>query len=160
VCLGAPVGALRCVIDSMIFDRIAVDDELLAEVDRLTSVHVLELLAAAETMREIGRTPGRTRRRRLQQVRVLVLPPVRTRGPAAYIVLANLRGSTGVSEDDARIALAAAIHGLPLVTEDRDLRLAVAAHLPEVPVWTWDVDLLPRLTALSAEHPPGVRGRS
>ncbi len=49
---------LRCLIDSMVFDAVVAEPGLLADVDRLTSARRLELLAAAETMREIGATPA------------------------------------------------------------------------------------------------------
>ncbi len=133
--------ALRCLIDSMVFDAIAADRELLVAVDRLTRRRALELLAAAETMTEITAVPDDEHRRRLQKVRVLVIPPA---GSPPRALLAW----RGVSEEDARIALAAAREAVPLVTEDRDLRDAVRVHLPAVVVWTFAADLLPRITRL------------
>jgi hypothetical protein len=129
----------------MVFDAIAGEPELLALVDRLTSAGRLELLAAMETMAEIGAVPDRAYRRRLQRVRVLVVPP----HDGDDAVLRRLRGSTGVSHDDARIALAAFGQGVPLVTEDRDLRVAAAVELPGLPVWEWAADLRPRIVTLS-----------
>jgi predicted nucleic acid-binding protein len=135
----------------MVFDAIAAEPRLLADVDRLTSAGRLELLAATETIAEIAATPDRAHRRRLQRVRVLVVPPVD--GDGDPTVLGQLRASTGVSDDDARIALSAAAQGVPLVTEDGDLRLAVAAHLPRLPLWRWATDLRPRIAALDDEQP-------
>ncbi len=151
--------ALRCLIDSMVFDAIAAEPELSREVDRLTSARRLELLAAAETMREVGRTPDRAHRRRLQRVRVLVVAPAVPGDAASPGELHGLLRSPGVSDADTRIALAAAVHGVPLVTEDRDLRAAIAAHLPRLRTWTWAGDLCPRIASLSAEHPPVARRR-
>ena len=146
----AEPATLRCVIDAMIFDAIAAEDELLADVDLLTAARGLELLAAAETMWEIGRIRDRRHRRRLQQVRVQVVPPAAMRWPETRRLLAVLMGSPGVSDFDARIAVAAALHRVPLVTEDRDLRAAMAEHLADIPTWTWEDDLRPRLTELAA----------
>ena len=135
---------LRCLIDAMVFDAIVAEPELLRTVDRLTNARRLELLAAAGTMLEIGATPDRAHRRQLQRVRVLVVPPA---DPESR-VLDALRRSPGVSDEDAGVAYVAAVHGVPLVTEDRDLRLAAAAHLPGTPLWTWEADLRPRILAL------------
>jgi predicted nucleic acid-binding protein len=150
------VNPLRCVIDSMVFDAIAEDRGLLDDVDRLTRARRLELLAALETMEEIAATPDEEHRRRLRRVRVLVVPPPE---PSARSDrrLARMRTSTGVSEEDARIAVTAAAHGVPLVTEDRDLALAVAAHLPDTPIWRWTDDLLPRIRELAATLPAPPR---
>jgi predicted nucleic acid-binding protein len=143
------VQLLRCLIDSMVFDAIVAEPRLPAIVDRLTRARRLELLAAAETMAEVAATPDRAYRRRLQAVRVLVVPPAPTDGDAAGDgLLRRLRASTGVSDEDARIALAAAGQGVALVTEDVALRLAVAAHLPDVALWDWATDLRPRIAAL------------
>jgi predicted nucleic acid-binding protein len=139
----------------MVFDAIAAEPRLLADVDRLTSSGRLELLAATETIAEIAATPDRAHRRRLQRVRVLVVPPADNHGEPT--LLRQLRASTGVSDDDARIALSAAAQGVPLVTEDRDLRLAVAAHLPHLPLWRWASDLRPRIAALDHEEPTARR---
>ena len=116
----------------MIFDQIAEDRELLVTVDRLTRARRVELLAAAETMRELEATPDPERRRRLQKVRVLVVPPA-----PADALYHQLMASPGVSDEDARIALAAASNGVPLVTEDRDLRDAVLHYLPDTQLWSW-----------------------
>ncbi len=153
------VPALRCLIDSMVFDAIAAEPGVSREVDRLTSARRLELLAAAETMREIGRTPDRAHRRHLQRVRVLVVAPAVPGETAAPAELHGLRRSAGVSDEDTRIALAAVVHGVPLVTEDRDLRAAIAAHLPRLRTWTWEGELRPRIASLAAEHPPVARRR-
>lgn len=139
--------ALRCLIDSMVFDAIAAEPELLAEVERLTSARWLELLAAVETIAEVAAIPDREHRRQLQRVRVLVVPPPAAAGSHAA-ALERLRSSAGVSEEDARIALTAAVEAAPLVTEDRDLRLAVAAELPAMALWRWASDLRPRILAL------------
>ena len=138
-----PVEPLRCLIDSMVFDAIAADPDLLARIDRLTRARALELLAAAETMREIDATPDRARRRLLQRVRVLVVPPA----DAPPVILDRLQAGADVSDEDARIALAAAEQEVPLVTEDRALRAAAAEHLPLLVVWSWP-ELLERLEAL------------
>ncbi len=138
----------------MIFDAIAAEDELLAETDRLTATRGLELLAAAETMWEIGRIRDRRRRRRLQQVRVRVIPPATVRWPETRRLVAALMSSPGVSDFDARIGVSAAFHRVPLVTEDRDLRAGMAEHLADVAVWSWEEDLRPRLAAL-ADLPQG-----
>jgi predicted nucleic acid-binding protein len=153
------VPALRCLIDSMVFDAVVAEPELSREIDRLTSARRLELLAAAETMREVGRTPDRAHRRRLQRVRVLVVAPAVPGDAAAPEELHGLLRSPGVSDEDTRIALAAAVQGVPLVTEDRDLRAAVAAHLPRLRTWTWGSELRPRILGLAAEHPPVARRR-
>jgi predicted nucleic acid-binding protein len=141
------VAVLRCLIDSMVFDAIAAEPEMLAAVDRLTSARRLQLLAAPETIAEVAETPDRAHRRQLQRVRVLVVPPPPD-DATTEATLARLRTSAGVGREDARIALAAAIQGVPLVTEDRDLRLAVATQLPDVPLWGWAIDLRPRIAAL------------
>jgi predicted nucleic acid-binding protein len=148
---------LRCVIDSMVFDAIAQERTLLDEVDRLTRARRLELLAALETMEEIAATPDAEHRRRLRRVRVLVVPPPSSARSDRR--LARMRASPGVSDEDARIAVTAAAHGVPLVTEDRDLRRAAAAHLPETPLWHWAQDLLPRIEALAADAPAAPRRR-
>jgi predicted nucleic acid-binding protein len=134
---------LRCLIDSMVFDVLATSPGRLDDVDRLTRRRELELLAAAETMRELEAIPDRTLRRRLQRVRVSVVAPV----PGDARLRARLQGGGDVSDHDAGIALAAAAHHVPLVTEDRDLRAAVTAHLPEVAVWDAG-ELVARLEAL------------
>ena len=136
--------ALRCLIDSMVFDVLAASPGRLDDVDRLTRTRTLELLAAAETMRELDAIPDRLLRRRLQRVRVLVVAPV----PGDAALRSRLQAAGDVSDHDAGIALAAAAHHVPLVTEDRELRAAVAAHLPEVPVWDAE-SLVARLEALS-----------
>lgn len=156
----AGVARLRCLIDSMVFDAIAAETASLAEVDRLTSAGELELLAAAETMAEIAATPEPAQRRRLQRVRVLVVPPADPGDPVLGLLLDRLRSSTGVGDQDARIAAAAALRDVPLVTEDRDLRLAVAAHVADLPTWTWAEDLRPRIVALGDEHPAPLRRRA
>jgi predicted nucleic acid-binding protein len=151
VWLADRMAVLRCVIDSMVFDAIAAEPQLLAVVDRLTSARRLELLAAADTMIEVAATPDPAHRRRLQRVRVLVLPPPSPEDDPT--VLTRLRMSTGVSTEDAHIALTAAAHGVPLVTEDRDLRLAIATHLPDVTLWRWTTDLRPLIAALDDQQP-------
>jgi predicted nucleic acid-binding protein len=151
------VEVLRCLIDSMVFDAIAGEAEMLADVDRLTSARHLELLAAAETMAEITATPDAEHRRRLQRVRVLVVPPAEAGDEAMGHALTGLRTSAGVSEEDAHIALAAALQDVPLVTEDRDLRLAAAEHLPAVRLWRWETELRPRIVTLAEDHPAPVR---
>jgi predicted nucleic acid-binding protein len=83
-------------------------------------------------------------------VRVLVVPPADEADAAVRARLAVLRASTGVSDEDARIALAAAAQGTPLVTEDRALRVAAAEHVPGLAVWAW-ADLRPRIAALDDE---------
>ncbi len=145
-----PAVALRCLIDSMVFDAIADDAEVRAEVARLTDLRAVELLAALDTMRELDATPDGARRRALQRVRVLVVPSPQGSDPA----MGRLLASPGVSDEDARIAVTAAAHGVPLVTEDRELRDAVAAHLPATPLWTVRDELLPRVAALTRAHPP------
>ena len=134
---------LRCLIDSMVFDVLAESPGRLADVDRLTRSGELELLAAAETMRELDVIPDRIQRRRLQRVRVLVVAPV----PGDARLRARLQSAGDVSDHDAGIALAAAAHHVPLVTDDRELRAAVAAHLPEIAVWD-AAELVARLEAL------------
>ncbi len=145
------MAAVRCLIDSMVFDAI-VDAELLDVVDRLTSARQLELLAALETMQEIGRTPLRDRRRLLQRVRVLVVPPPDETQPAVRALAARVRASPGISDEDASIALTADLHGAPLVTEDRALREATGIHLPGLERWRWATDLEPRLRALAGDE--------
>src|SRR4051812_19976360 len=127
----------------MVFDEIAADLDCLRAVDRLTNGGRLQLLAAAWTMEEIAAVADAEHPRRLQKVRVLVLPP-----PRPHIALRGLMSSVGVGEPDARIALTAAEYAVPLVTEDRDLRAAVAEHLPELVVWRWAEDLRPRIAEL------------
>lgn len=139
--------AVRCLIDSMVFDAIVAEPGMPAEVDRLTRARSLELLAAAETMEEIAAVADEEHRRRLQRVRVFVVPPVDVEAARWAGVFASLLRARGVSEEDARIALAAAAREVPLVTEDRDLREAVAALLPRVALWTWAADLRPRIVA-------------
>jgi predicted nucleic acid-binding protein len=141
------MGPLRCVIDSMVFDSIADEPELLALVDRMTSAGSLELLAAAVSIDQVSATPNLARRKRLRRVRVLVVPPAGERDQVRRALFAT----PGVDEADALIAAAAAAHDVPLVTEDRDLRLAVANTLPRIPLWTWARDLRPRILELGAE---------
>jgi hypothetical protein len=73
-------------------------------------------------------------------VRVLVVAPAGARSPA----LRALR-ATGLAEDDAVIAAAAAGQGVQLVTEDRELQAAARAPGAGVEVWTWAADLRPRI---------------
>jgi predicted nucleic acid-binding protein len=134
---------LRAVIDSMVFDAILDEHDGLRAVDRLTRRGRLRLLAAAATMDEIAAVADAERRRGLQRVRVLVLPP-----PRPHIAFRGLMRAPGVGESDARIALTAVEHGVPLVTEDRDLRAAAAEHLPVLVLWRWADDLRPRIAAL------------
>jgi predicted nucleic acid-binding protein len=135
----------------MVFDAIA-DAEMLDVVDRLTSARQIELLAALATMQEIGRTPLRDRRRRLQRVRVLVVPPPDEAAPTVRALASRVRTSPGISDEDAGIALTADLHGAPLVTEDRALREAAGVHLPELELWRWATDLEPRLRALAPDE--------
>jgi hypothetical protein len=151
---------LRCLIDSMVFDAIAAEADLLRCVDRLTSARALELLAAAETMHEIEATPDAAHRRQLRRVRVLVVAPADVRHPATADLLEALLASRGVSRQDAAIAMAAALLNVPFVTEDRDLRTAVAAHLPGVATWDWAGGLRPRIVALSRAASTGRTDRS
>jgi predicted nucleic acid-binding protein len=144
--------ALRCLIDSMVFDAIAAEAEVLALVDRLTSARWLELLAAPVSVEQVAATPDEWHRRELQRVRVLVVPPADEDDPQVRALLAALRPITGI--DDAFIAAAAAAQAVPLVTEDRRLREGAAAQLPDVALWSWAADLRPRILALGAEHPP------
>jgi predicted nucleic acid-binding protein len=144
--------ALRCLIDSMLFDAIAAEPELLALVDRLTSAHWLELLAAPVSIEQIAATPDDWHRRELQRVRVLVVPPADESDPSVIALLAALRRTAGI--DDALIAAAAAQQGVPLVTEDRRLREAAGLHLPGLELWSWAEELRPRIVALGVEHPP------
>jgi predicted nucleic acid-binding protein len=149
--IAGAMAALRCVIDSMIFDAIAAEPEMPALVDRLTSARRLELLAAAVAIRQVAATPDPARRKQLMAVRVLVVAPVdNDAGAAARRILDELRARPGVGEDDAQIAATAAAQGVPLVTEDRDLRDAVGLLLPQLALWSWAVDLRPRITALGA----------
>jgi len=145
---------LRALVDTMVFDALAGDEALLAGLDRLTRARRVELLAAAETMAEIAATPAPERRRRLQRVRVLVVPPAGHGAAQTRVALAVLRTAPGVSDEDAAIAAAALAHGVPLVTEDRDLREAVRTHLPGVALWSFAGELAPRLAALAAELGP------
>jgi predicted nucleic acid-binding protein len=144
--------ALRCLIDSMLFDAIAAEPELLALVDRLTSARRLELLAAPVSIEQVAATPDDWHRRELQRVRVLVVPPADEDDPEVARLLVALRRIAGI--DDALIAAAAAVQRVPLVTEDRRLREAAAAHLPELELWSWADDLRPRIITLGIEHPP------
>jgi len=153
--------ALRCLIDSMIFDAVADEPGLLGLVDRLTSAGRLELLAAPTSIAQVAATPDPERRRRLQRVRVLVVPPAGDGHPGAPETLAALRAARGVGSGDALIGAAAAAHGVPLVTEDRALAAAAAAAAPPVTVWAWAPDLQPRIAALGAALPaPATGGRS
>jgi predicted nucleic acid-binding protein len=143
--------ALRCLIDSMIFDAVADEPGLLELVDRLTSARRVELLAAPTSIAQVAATPDPDRRRRLQKVRVLVVPPADDADPVARATLAALRAARGVGWDDALIGAAAAAHAVPLVTEDRALAVAAAAAGPPVAVWDWAGDLRPRILALGEE---------
>src|SRR4051812_39578941 len=137
----------------MIFDAVAAEPDLLRDVDRLTSAGGVELLAPLETVREVAAVPDRGRRRALQRVRVLVVPPADRRDPEVRRALGRLEQAPGISGRDARIALAAAVRGVPLATEDRNLRRAVADQLPQVAVWGWASDLRPRILAVARECP-------
>jgi predicted nucleic acid-binding protein len=150
--------ALRCLIDSMIFDAVAAEAGLASDVDRLTSAGRLELLAAPTSIVQVAATPDPARRRLLQRVRVLVVPPAGARAASREAVLA-LRRAPGVGYDDALIGAAAAEQDVPLVTEDRALAFAAARLRPPVEVWRWEADLRPRIDALAAELPPMARRR-
>ncbi|MCW3038867.1 MAG: hypothetical protein JWM31_772 [Solirubrobacterales bacterium] len=147
---------LRCLIDSMIFDAIALEPELLEAVDRLTSAGWLQLLADTVSVQQVAATPHPYHRRLLRRVRVLVVPPAQEEDP----LVRRLCGHTGVDEGDALIAAAAWAQRVPLVTEDRDLRAAVADVLPEQEQWDWEQDLRPRLTRLTHELPPAPARRA
>jgi predicted nucleic acid-binding protein len=134
---------VRAVIDSMIFDAIVAERDGLRAVDRLTNLGRLQLLAAATTMDEVAAVADEEHRRQLGKVRVLVLPP-----PRPHIAFRDLMRSPGLSESDARIALTALEHGVPLVTEDGDLRDAATEHLPDLVLWRWAEDRRPRIAAL------------
>jgi predicted nucleic acid-binding protein len=151
---------MRCLIDSMIFDRIADDPAAAALVDRLTRARRLELLAATASMAQVAATPDRERRRRLQRVRVLVVPPAGG-DPAGRRLMSALRGAPGVDREDAAIAAAAVAAGAPLATEDRALQGALAERAPQVTVWDWSRGLAPRIAALAEANPapPPPRGR-
>jgi predicted nucleic acid-binding protein len=149
--------ALRCLIDSMIFDAIAAESGLLTLVDRLTSAGRLELLAAPVSIAQVAATPDEYHRRRLQDVRVLVVPPVEPDDPDTGVLLSALLSNPGVDEGDAEIAAAAAAQSVPLVTEDRSLRLAVAEHLPRLQLWSWSQDLRPAIEALGRGEPTARR---
>jgi predicted nucleic acid-binding protein len=133
----------------MIFDAIAAEPEMLGLVDRLTSARRLELLAATTSIDQIAATPDPAHRKALQRVRVLVVAPA-VDGPAGRACVAALQSADGVDLDDALIAAAAVVQGVPLVTEDRDLRLAIASQLPRAPLWRWEADLRPRILGLAA----------
>lgn len=150
---------LRCLIDSMIFDAIAAEPQVAAMVGRLTEARRVELLASPVSLRQVAATPDEDHRRRLQRVRVLVVPPVEPQERPAGPVLEALLRSPGVDEGDAQVAASALAQRVPLVTEDRGLRQAVAAVVPELPRWTWVADLRPRLLALAEEAPGDARGR-
>lgn len=153
------MGPLRCLIDSMIFDAIAGEPQVAALVDRLTNARRVELLASPVSLEQVAATPDEHHRRRLQRVRVLVVPPVEPGERPAGPVLGALLRSPGVDEGDAQVAASALAQGVPLVTEDRSLRQAAAALVPELPRWTWAADLRPRLVALAdaPTHPPRRR---
>src|SRR5438128_2257162 len=125
----------------MVFDAIAAEPDLLRTVDRLTRGGRLQLLAAAETMLELAATPDPDHRRRLQRVRVLVVPPADLGDAARQRLHVRLFSAPGVSDEDARIALAALGLGVPLVTEDRALRAAAGVTLPGLVLWSWAGDL-------------------
>lgn len=135
----------------MIFDAVAGDPDLLRLVDRLTSARRLELLAAPTSIAQVAATPDPAWRRQLQRVRVLVVPPAADQ-PGAREALAALRTAPGVGWDDAEIGAAAAVHGVPLVTEDRALAGAAAALRPAVRVWRWEDGLRPRLATLGLDR--------
>jgi predicted nucleic acid-binding protein len=153
VTLVVHVDPLRCLIDSMIFDAIALEPELLDAVARLTSAGQLQLLADTVSVEQVAATPHAYHRGLLRQVRVLVVPPADEDDPEVRALWSH----TGVDIEDALIAAAAWAHRVPFVTEDRDLRAAAAAVLPDLSLWAWEADLRPRLTALAAELPPARR---
>jgi predicted nucleic acid-binding protein len=138
---------LRCLIDSMIFDAIAGEPDMLALVARLTNAGRVELLAAPASIAQVAATSDEYHRGRLRKVRVLVVPPVDPDDPEAMATLMRLLRHPGIDEVDARIAAAAILQDVPLVTEDRALRAAIAAVAPELEVWGWPHDLRPRLLA-------------
>jgi predicted nucleic acid-binding protein len=141
------VAALRCLIDTNIFDAIAAEPEMVALVDRLTNARRLELLAETTSVEQIAAVADDVHRKQLRRVRVLVVPPA---GEAADTVLvAALGARRGVGHEDAVIAAAAVAHRVPLVTEDRSLREAVAELVPRLELWRWRADLRPRLRALA-----------
>jgi predicted nucleic acid-binding protein len=141
-----PPAPLRCLIDSMIFDAIALEPGMLARVDRLTAARRLALLAAVTSIEQLAATPDPAHRRRLQRVRVLVVPPADD-DPRARPLLDDLR-ALRVDRDDALIAAAAVLQEAPLVTEDRGLREARVAACLRVALWDWANDLRPRILAL------------
>lgn len=138
---------LRCLIDSMIFDEIAGDPDILALVVRLTNARMVELLAAPASIAQVAATPDEYHRARLRRVRVLVVPPVDPDDPAAMAILARLLANPGIDEVDARIAATAIVQGVPLVTEDRGLRAAIGDAAPGLALWDWAHDLRPRILA-------------
>jgi predicted nucleic acid-binding protein len=144
---------LRALIDSMIFDAIAAEPELVDALARLTSAGRVELLADTVSVEQVNVTPDLEHRAGLRRVRVLVVPPAAEEDPA----VTALAASTGVDLEDALIAAAAWAQRVPLVTEDGDLRRAAAAVLPDLALWSWAADLRPRLAALAAELPPRRR---
>jgi predicted nucleic acid-binding protein len=102
------------------------------------------------SIEQVAATPDAAHRRRLQRVRVLVVPPA-GEAPGAAALIAALARQPGVGWDDALIAAAAAAQSAPLVTEDRALREAAGALLPRLEVWGWADGLRPRLEALAQD---------
>jgi len=148
---------LRCLIDSMIFDAIAGEPDLLALLGRLTNAGRVELLAAPASIAQVAATPDEYHRARLRRVRVLVVPPIDPDDPAAVAALLRLLRHPGIDEVDARIAATAIREGVPLVTEDRALRAAIATVAPDLELWGWPHDLRPRLLAADAPTAPPRR---
>lgn len=138
---------LRCLIDTMIFDAIASDPDMVALVARLTDAGQVELLAAPASIAQVAAVGDEYHRARLRRVRVLVVPPVDPDDPAAMAILLRLLGHPGIDEVDARIAASATLQGVPLVTEDRPLRAALETAAPELELWDWAFELRPRIRA-------------
>src|SRR4051812_50217752 len=97
----------------MVFDAVAAEPDLLRDVDRLTSAGGVELLAPLETVREVAAVPDRGRRRALQRVRVLVVPPADRRDPEVRRAPGRLQQGPGVSGGGRRVGPAAGGRGGP-----------------------------------------------
>jgi predicted nucleic acid-binding protein len=130
----ATTAPLRRLLDTMVLDKIADDDRLLHQVQRLSSERKLELLVTSVTQREVAPITEEPRRTRIASIPRTVIGTVSfvldysqldvdRLGPEEPIEA--IRKGRRKHTADALIAATAEWDGLPLVTEDVRLRRAL-----------------------------------
>jgi predicted nucleic acid-binding protein len=148
------VAPFRCLLDTMILDKIAADDRMLNQVQRLTDESKLELVVTSVTERQVAPITEEPKRRYIAAVPRTVI------GTAGFILDHSQLGVDRLGPDepieairkgrpketpDALIAATAEWDGLTLVTEDARLRRALERR--GTPVCGWeqlrrDIELL------------------